>query len=83
MWEGKAVPAPVAAWELVWAAPAWAPECGSFENCHQTVEHTGCTYLHLPNENCPPCMRKAPAAKPAILAARMAFSSLLILVVLR
>ena len=56
--------------ELVLAAVA--PACGYAGKSRPVVEYSGYTYFHLPAGDAP----KNDVAKPAILAARMARSSL-------
>lgn len=63
---------------LVVALQQNAPAAGCAGNCHRAEEHNGYTSCYLPKPKSPPGCPKKEDAICAILAARIAFSSLLI-----
>ena len=60
----------------VFAGVQTVPDCGG--NCRPAGGYSDYTWFHLPGKNREPAPPKAVEAMPAILAARIAFSSLTI-----
>ena len=58
------------------AAVAGGPGCGCGGSCRQAGGYSGYTWFHLPVSACNPPWERNTDARFAILAARMAFSSL-------
>ena len=69
---------PAADMGVLWVAPGagTGPVSCSGESCRLAVEYTGYTWFHLPVSACNPPWERNTDARFAILAARIAFSSL-------